>query len=201
MRAGRELDSGKLDVVGWGSADGGPKAMVRKLRANEWTPEDQASFLAHLAATANVRMSARAIGKNVDTAYRRRAKSVSFRRLWAEALSHGYARLEAVLLDRALNGRRTTRRDSDGKPVVEVKVSDQLGMQLLTLHRRTVAEHRAASGPAREDPKVTRARLAKLINALVAKMPDRPAADVVIEHAPQMSVQAAAEAPAPDDAR
>lgn len=174
MREGNEVDTDALDVVGWGSADGGARAMVRKRRANEWTAKDQEDFLAHLAATANVARSARAIGKNVDTAYYRRTKSVAFRRRWAEALSLGYARLEAVLLDRALHGRRTTKVTDSGERIVTVVFSDQLGMQLLTLHRRTVAEQRAAAGPAREDPRVIRARIAKLIDTLVAQMPDRP---------------------------
>lgn len=174
---GDDLDVG-LEVTMCGQRDGVPVAMLRKRRAGTWTDADRATFLENLAATANVARSARAAGKSKDGAYRQRTRSIAFRRQWAAALAQGYARLEATLLDRAINGKRTTKRLPTGKTVVEMSYSDQLGIQLLTLHRRSVAEYEATIRPKREDPKVVRARMAKLIAKLVDGMEDRPAPDV-----------------------
>lgn len=70
-------------------------------------------------------------------------------------------------------------------------MSNQLGIQLLTLHRKTVAEHVAAAGPLREKPAVIRARLARTINALVAGMENR---------LPSPVLQPALPAPSDEDA-
>jgi hypothetical protein len=58
-------------------------------------------FLDHLAATCNVTRSAEAAGVSVQCAYRRRMKDEAFRSAWSDAIEQGYARLEAVLLERA----------------------------------------------------------------------------------------------------
>lgn len=164
----------ELDVVALGSVDGVRKAALRKRRPEEWTMQDQADFLAHLAMTANVVRSARAIGKSDDSAYYRRKKSASFRRLWGEALTEGYARLEAELLDRALNGRRVTKITAKGVESTVTEISDHLGIQLLRQHGRAVAEARALAGPVVENPARQRVRIARMIDAMVAKMPDQP---------------------------
>ena len=178
-----EPTPGGTEVASWRGRDGTAGGQVRKLRPNAWTDAHEREFLVQLSITANVKASAEAVGKSFTCAYKRRRKYPAFRQAWADALVEGYARLESELLDRALNGQRVVR-VVRGEEVERVEVSNSLGLNLLRQHRRAVAEHRAAMGPAREDPKVVRARMAKLIDTLVGNMPDRPASEQIIDQPP-----------------
>lgn len=174
--ASEDAGDGGMDIAPLPDVDGRPAARLRKRRADEWTAATTADFLAHLTATANVEASAKAVGKSVAEVYLRRRRLIAFRRAWEAALAEGYAQLEATLLDRAINGRRTTKVTRQGKRVAHVAYSDSLGLRLLTLHRRSVAESRATDRPKPDDPKVLRARMASMIDKLVAGLPDRPLA-------------------------
>lgn len=114
-----------------------------KTRAPLWNEERRHAFLDTLAACSNVAASERAAGMMPGSAYRERRRSPEFRAAWDEALCEGYARLELVLLERALGGvvARTTRNEK-GEEVKE-QFSDRLGMALLAAHRSTVTAARA----------------------------------------------------------
>ncbi|QNE32267.1 hypothetical protein F1C10_10125 [Sphingomonas sp. NBWT7] len=62
----------------------------------------QAKFAAILAETCNVSAAARAAGVAASTCYRWRAQDAGFAASWDAALGIGYDRLEAALLDYAL---------------------------------------------------------------------------------------------------
>jgi hypothetical protein len=120
------------------------KPAPAKTRAPLWNEERRQAFLDRLAACSNVAGSERAAGMMPGSAYRERRRSADFRAAWDEALCEGYARLELVLLERALGGvvARTTRNEK-GEEVKE-QFSDRLGMALLAAHRSTVTAARAA---------------------------------------------------------
>ena len=73
------------------------------MRANQWTRRDDDAFFAHLEASGNVRASARAIGRNPNTAWRRRRESPDFARRFEAALGDAEVRLEYALVDYANN--------------------------------------------------------------------------------------------------
>lgn len=95
----------------------------------------RASFLAHLAETANVAASARAAGVSSARIYRERARTDAFRKAWHRALCEGYARLEADLLAEALRPAHGNLKDVTLKSR-QMKI--RLGMTLLSLHRASV---------------------------------------------------------------
>ncbi|MHA6720647.1 hypothetical protein ACX40Y_14500 [Sphingomonas sp. RS6] len=76
----------------------GRRVQVRRLPPGTLTPEAVRRFLSHLAATANVRLSAQATGVHWSTVYALRRRSATFAREMADALAEGYERLELALL-------------------------------------------------------------------------------------------------------
>jgi len=86
---------------GVAKSDAGPLARPAPRR---WSAKAEGAFLEALAESGNVARSCRIAGVSDNTVYRQRAKSEAFRTRWAEALREGYAKLEALVLDRALNG-------------------------------------------------------------------------------------------------
>jgi hypothetical protein len=131
-------------------------------RADQWTIEKQELFVARLAETANVSASLVETGMSHAGLYKLRKRSATFRAAWDEALDLGYARVEAMLLDRALNGRRRVLRE--GVIVEEfVECSDSLALTLIAQHRKRVVEYRAAIAVSRDNPERLRERfMAKL---------------------------------------
>jgi len=83
-------------------ASRGRALQVRRAPKGLLTTEGERRFLSHLAATANVRLSAAATGIGWNAIYARRARSPAFAREMAAALDEGYQRLELALLDNAL---------------------------------------------------------------------------------------------------
>jgi len=86
---------------------GGPirdhKDGPQRIRINGkwWSPEAEASFLDHLAASCNVAWSAEQAGFSAPTVYNHRRSDANFARRWMEALADGYIRLETELLGTA----------------------------------------------------------------------------------------------------
>lgn len=69
-----------------------------------WTLQRQADFLAHLAASCNVRASAAKVGMSEQSVYKLRMRSAEFRRAFDIARDEGYVALEMMLLERAMGG-------------------------------------------------------------------------------------------------
>ena len=104
-----------------------PKKIDKRLNAAK-----RKLFFAHLSETANVSASARVAGISSSTVYAERRRSPQFKAAWSEALTEGYARLEADLLADALqtaNGQTT-----DGTLKARAQ-KHRLGISLLGVHR------------------------------------------------------------------
>jgi hypothetical protein len=72
-------------------------------RANQWAARDDEAFLAGLEETGNVSASARAIGRDPNSAWRRRRECPDFARRFEAALGDAEARLEYGLVEHANN--------------------------------------------------------------------------------------------------
>jgi len=81
----------------------GGRTQLAAVRANQWNARDDEAFFARLEATGNVRASARAIGRDPNTAWRRRRECPEFARRFEAALGDAEARLEYALVDYASN--------------------------------------------------------------------------------------------------
>jgi len=109
-----------------------------------WSAERQEAFLAELARTANVRASARAVNMSEAGIYRLRLRSARFRAAWARALREGYARLELMMIERAMKGTPTRSPRAGEKARSAREYPDRLAMFLLTAHRAAVEAEREA---------------------------------------------------------
>jgi hypothetical protein len=105
-----------------------------------FTLAKQEIFFAELAATCNVSAAYRKAGVSHYCVYDHRRKSAAFRARWAEAVREAYARLELMMLDRAMNGTVKTRTRADGSVEKIHEYPNHIAMQLLRLHRATAAE-------------------------------------------------------------
>lgn len=112
------------------------KSRLRRRRASRQTitQEQIDVFLETLADTCNVLRSAKAAGFGKDWAYRRRKVDAAFRNGWAEAVREGYAKLELVLLERAMVGTPKLVRTSKGGDRVMREYSTSLAVALLKRH-------------------------------------------------------------------
>jgi hypothetical protein len=121
--------------------EGKVRVKIRRASPSTWTKAKTAMFLATLAETCNVVRAAKAAGVSANYAYRRRKADAAFRAGWAEAVAEGYAKLELVLLDRALNGKiKVVRGPAGGKDARIREYSDTLALTLLKRHQESAAE-------------------------------------------------------------
>jgi hypothetical protein len=118
---------------------GKTRLQVRDATASDISPAQIESFLATLADTCNVARSARVAGFSASTAYRRRQADASFRAGWAQAVAEAYAKLELVLLERAMNGTIKRIKGKDGESRVR-EYSNTLAVALLKRHADAAAE-------------------------------------------------------------
>ena len=123
-----------------------PKASDEPAR---WTLQRQADFLAHLAASCNVRASAGKVGMSEQSVYRLRMRSADFRRAFDVARDEGYVRLEMLMLERAGSG-------ADGE------VSEKLAMTLIAQHRARMKDEPRPAEIKRDMAEVRRKLEAKL---------------------------------------
>ena len=110
--------------------------------AKRFTPEAQAVFLDHLAASCNVSWSAAQAGVSTVTAYNHRRTSPGFARDWEEALRHGYVRLETELLGTAIEYAARLRSDDD-LPLKHMSVREAIAL----LHRHGGGPGGGGGGP------------------------------------------------------
>ena len=140
------------------------KPQLKKRAKRDWSKAKAEKFLTVLGETCNVSEACRRSGVPMTVAYRRRKMDARFRADWAERIAIGYSRLEGVLLDRAFNGteRVITRRDGSEERMREYP--NQLGLQLLRMHRETAME--ADSEMAPDDVAEIRERLVRKLQRL-----------------------------------
>ena len=128
------------------SCPSGPKLVLagrtsprlRSHRESDITDTQVETFFDTLAETCNVARSAEAAGFSASTAYRRRRTDAAFRRAWAEAVREGYAKLELVLLERAIDGTpKSVPAGRGGDERIVREYSTALAVALLKRHADT----------------------------------------------------------------
>jgi hypothetical protein len=141
-----------------------------KPKRENWTAEMKRTFLANLAATANVQASIRAIGMSESAVYRLRQRSPEFRADWMAALREGYARLELMVLERAMNGTQKPIMHA-GQIIGQVtEYSDRLALTLLTAHREAVMGEGAAKKVSASEPEEVRRRILDKLAEMNARL-------------------------------
>ena len=117
---------------------GGTKRLKkRRAPSAAITPEQVEIFFASLTDTCNIKRSARAAGFSSNWAYTRRRVDAEFRNGWAAAVREGYAKLELVLLERAMTGTPKLVRTSRGDDRIMREYSTALSVALLKRHADT----------------------------------------------------------------
>ena len=100
-----------------------------------WSEARTVRFIDTIADTCNITKAARSARISVSAAYRRRAHDASFRAQWGQALSIGYARLEMMMLERALHGVERVIDLKNGETRVMRDYCDRTALALLKMHR------------------------------------------------------------------
>lgn len=144
-------------------------AAKRKIKRESWTADKKRTFLAKLAATANVSASIRAIRMSESAVYRLRQRSPEFRAEWQAALREGYARLELMVLERAMNGTQKPVFHAGQQIGSVTEYSDRLALTLLTAHRDAVIGG-AAARPS--EPEEVRRRILDKLAEMNARLTD-----------------------------
>ena len=147
---------------------------VTTVTAHFITTEDEDRFLDHLAATSNVRASAKAVGFSENAFYRRRRLDAAFATRWQGALDQGIAAIQAGLVHAARAAVDGTLHDPDC-PVGPISF-DQ-AMNLLKLHAAAVGlsgmpQHRYGKPPRRRTLEELKDSLLRKIEAVRATHPE-----------------------------
>ena len=129
--------------------DGKSSPKLREPSSQSIDAEQIATFFVTLTETCNVVRSAKAAGFSANWAYRKRKRDAAFRNGWAEAVREGYARLELVLLERAIKGTPKLVRTAKGSDRVMREYSNALAIALLKRHAE-LAESASYEPPAAE---------------------------------------------------
>lgn len=103
--------------------DGKDGLQVVESVGHRWTEEAEALFFGHLALTCNVTRSAAAAGFSATRMFQKRRDEPDFARKWQAALEQGHARLEALLVQRAIETLEGFAPDADG-PIPAMTIRD-----------------------------------------------------------------------------
>jgi hypothetical protein len=144
--------------------DGKGSPKLRRASSQTISDEQLETFFATLTETCNVVRAAKAAGISRDWAYRRRKRDASFRRNWAEAVREGYARLELVLLERAIKGTPKLVKTARGTDRVMREYSPALAVALLRRHAETADS--ASYDPAQEELAEIRERILERLDRI-----------------------------------
>ena len=117
--------------------EGKTRLKKRGGRRDDITDEQIETFFATLADTCNVVRSAKAARFSANWAYRKRKTDAAFRNGWALAVREGYAKLELILLERAMKGTPKLVRTAEGSDRIMREYSNTLCVALLKRHAET----------------------------------------------------------------
>ena len=147
------------------------KAQVAPTRRKLFDAKARKAFLEHLAATCNVVRSAQAAGIHYRTAYRTRMEDPAFRADWGRALEQGYARLEMIVLERAMRGGEPIALSGDAEAPAGEPWDRDLALQLLREHKRGLAGiGKAGAAPTRASMAEVRDHFVKKLKALGVRL-------------------------------
>jgi len=116
------------------------KPQKRSGRRSDWSQAKADKFIEVLADSCNVSLAARAIKRSIGNVYKQRTQDADFRGQWDQALAIGYARLEMMMLERALHGVEKIVVLTGGETKVMREYPDRVALALLRLHRENIAE-------------------------------------------------------------
>jgi hypothetical protein len=129
------MSEARPDRPGSGIVAGKDGPQVVRTCGKRWSDEAEGVFLDHLAASCNVTAAADACGFTTAAVYKRRRRDPAFAQRWQAALVQGAERLNALLLQRAIEALDGFAPDPD-TPIPEMTVKDALA--ILGHHRREV---------------------------------------------------------------
>lgn len=152
--------------------DGGSSPKQRRPSPQSISADQIETFFATLVETCNVVRSAKAAGFSANWAYRKRKSDAGFRNGWAEAVREGYARLELVLLERAIKGTPKLVRTARGTDRVMRDYSTALAVALLKRHAETADS--ASYQPAEAELAEIRERILERLEKLRARGGGKP---------------------------
>lgn len=118
----------------------------RSGRKSDWSEAKADKFIEVLSNSCNVSLAARSINRSISNVYAKRSTDAKFRAGWDQALAIGYARLEMMMLERALHGVEKTVLLKGGETKVMREYSDRVALALLRLHRENAAAADEAVG-------------------------------------------------------
>lgn len=144
--------------------EGSSRLKRRRGSSQTIRPDQIETFFLALADSCNVVRSAKAAGFSANWAYRKRKTDAAFRNGWAAAVREGYAKLELVLLERAMTGTPKLVRTSRGTDRVMREYSTALAVALLRRHAETA--DRSAYQPGEEELSEIRARIMEKLDGL-----------------------------------
>jgi hypothetical protein len=160
--------------------DGRSSPKLRSASRQAISDEQIETFFATLTETCNVVRSAKAAGFTSNWAYRKRKRDAGFRNGWAEAVREGYARLELVLLERAIKGTPKLVRTASGSDRAMRDYSPALAIALLRRHAETADS--ASYDPAQEELAEIRDRILERLDRIRAR--DKRAGPVALVNGP-----------------
>jgi hypothetical protein len=139
---------------------------VMETGEGRWNEEVEADFFAHLAATANVKGAARAIGMSTTALYKRRKLWPAFDAQWEETVQLAVNRLDMQLIAAASN-----MLDPPEVPVSDIEpVTVDQAIRIVQLHKDKVNRHGASKRHdwrlKRRDPEEVRASIIRKLDAI-----------------------------------
>jgi hypothetical protein len=132
-----EEEESELDDNGFDPADFRWVPVLRKPRADGWSPQRQKTFLLALADTGVVEMAAEIAGMSVSACYklRRSPGAESFSECWDLAIRYAIKRVQDVAFERGIRGVEEPIFNKDGQRIgSKRRYSDRMLMFLLRAH-------------------------------------------------------------------
>ena len=172
-----ELEA-QIDDCGYDPADYHWVPVLRKRRADGWSPQRQRDFIAALADTGSVKAATRIVGMSEQSCYRLRREpgAENFATAWDAAVQQASLRLVDIAFERAINGiAEKIEYDANGDPMEpRRRYNDRLLMFLLRAHQPE--RYRFANHDARLANEPAAPLAPSLPDAMARLEPARPAA-------------------------
>lgn len=150
--------------------------VLRKQRADGWTPQRQRDFIAALADCGVVEQARQTVNMSRASCSRLRRESPAFAAAWEAAIAHAANGLVDIAFDRAFNGTDMPVFDKDGRRIASRRQhSDRLLMFLLRAYKpeRFRHAHKDVRDPG-EAPPAAAAPLEETLERLAPVTPEAP---------------------------
>lgn len=145
----------------WGFAGNGG-LQLRTVRHDGWTDAKKQRFLDVYAECGNMRVSAEAVGMSTNSVGRLRQREAAFQADFERAKAFAYEAIEEELMARARHGTKKGVWYKDQRVGEEIVYNDAMALKLLAMHRKAVADYRAAAGEDQDVERSLQIFLAKL---------------------------------------